>query len=214
MFSPPFLDRRPAPRLHLGAGLLQSGSFHELRAPEATAGHVAVAAILLAQLPHIVPLLWVSRSGAPYPPGMAWLGLDPARCLFAQARDDAESLGTLETGLRAGMAGVADCVALSRLAARRLALAAKTGGSVGFLLRHAPAFTATDSNAFTTRWLIAPAPRATPAAARLRADLLYAKGGQPAVFFYDIAEVPHGATPPALTLVEPAIIPERQRRTG
>jgi len=188
---------------------LQSGAVHELRAREGTAGHLAVAAMLLAQLPGAAPILWVSRTSCAYPPGIAWLGLDPGRCLFAQASNDAQSLGTLETGLRGGMTGVVECAVISRLAARRLALAAKTGGSIGFVLRHAPAFTSADSNAFASRWMISPA-----SGGRLRAELLYAKGGRPGEYLYEIREVNHGATPLAFTLVEQGIAAERHRRTG
>jgi protein ImuA len=191
--------------LHLEGGL-RGSAVHEFRAPEGTAAHVMVAVTQLAVLQKTIPILWVSQKPLAYAPGLAWLGLDPARCLFAQARDDAQSLGTLETGLRGGMAGVAECVAVSRLAARRLALAAKTGGGIGFLLRHAPAFTPQDSTAFATRWMISPVP-----GGRLRAVLLYAKGGQPGEFMYEIREVNHAAAPPALTLVEQT---GQTRRTG
>jgi hypothetical protein len=210
MFYPPtrYPHATAGPSLHLEGGL-QGGSVHEFRAPEATAGHVLVAVTQLVSLRKTIPILWVSQKPLLYPPGLAWLGLDPARCLFAQARDDAQSLGTLETGLRGGMAGVAECVAVSRLAARRLALAAKTGGSIGFLLRHAPAFTGEDSSAFATRWMISPA-----SGGRLWAELLYAKGGQPCEFLYEIREVNHGATPPALTLVERGEPAGQKRRAG
>lgn len=193
---------------HLEDGL-PGRAVHEFRAPEGTAAHVMVAVIQLSALEKTIPILWVSQKPLAYPPGLAWLGLDPARCLFAQASDDTQSLGTLETGLRGGMAGVAECVAVPRLAARRLALAAKTGGSIGFVLRHAPAFTGADSTAFATRWMISPA-----AGARLRAELLYAKGGQPGEFLYEIKEVNHGAAPPALTLVERGEPTAQKRRTG
>jgi hypothetical protein len=165
---------------------------HELRAPAGTEAHAGFAVWLLAVLEPNVPILWVSGSPAWYPPGLAWLGLNPARCLFAQGKDDAEILSSLETGLRGGMAGVAECKAISRLAARRLALAAKTGGGIGVLLRHTPAVTREDSTAFATRWMISPAP-----GGRLRAELLYAKGGQPGVYLFETKEEQNG-TPPAL----------------
>jgi protein ImuA len=133
--------------------------------------------------------------------------------LFAQGRDDAQSLGTLEVALRGGMTGVAECAEISRLAARRLALAAKAGGSIGLLLRHAPAITRTDSTAFATRWLITPSP-SEMGAARIRAELLYAKGGQPGVFMLEIRETEHGATPSIVTLVQPRVAAGAQRRAG
>jgi protein ImuA len=166
---------------------------HELRAPPGTASHLGFAVLLLAALAPEVPVLWVSPSPCWYPPGLAWLGLDPARCLFAQADDDAICLSTLETALKGGLAGVAECRTLSRLAARRLALAAKQGGSIGLLLRHAPARTREDSTAFATRWMVSPAP-----AGQWRAELLYAKGAQPAIYLFEMKEEQNGA-PPALT---------------
>lgn len=178
---------------------------HELRAPAGTAAHVGFAVRMLGALGPQVPVLWISASPDWYAPGLAWAGLDPARCLFAQAADDAACLGTLEVGLRGGMAGVAECGALSRLAAKRLALAAKTGGSVGFLLRHAPAFTREDSTAFATRWMVSPAP-----GGMVRAQLLYAKGGQPGEYLFktvdlfETREEPNGVTPPALTVLRQA----------
>jgi protein ImuA len=186
---------------------LGSGAVHELRAPDATAAHAAFAILLLAKLPGSTPILWVSPRNTAYPPGLAWLGLDPARLLFAQAGDDAQSFGTLEVALRDGMSGVAETTSLSRLAARRLALAAKTGGGIGFLLRHAPGFTAQDSTAFATRWMISPAP-----GGRLRAELLYARHGRPGVFFYEITEAHDGTAPPALALVSEPAEPARRAR--
>jgi protein ImuA len=179
---------------------LAETAMHEFRAPAATCGHAALAVLRLAALDAAVPIFWVSQESALYPPGLAWLGLDPARCLFAQARGDAECLGMLEVALRGGMAGVAECAVMSRLAARRLALAAKTGGGIGFVLRHAPRFTATDSNAFATRWLITPRPSPAPGQSRYELELLYAKAGRTGIFIADIKEDSHGRTPPALVL--------------
>ena len=121
------------------APLRAAPALHELRAPSGTAAHAGLA---LRLLPAQGPVLWVSVSPDWYPPGLAWAGLNPARCLFARARSDDEVLGSAEVGLRGGMAVVAACGALSRLAAKRLALAAKQGGALGLVLRHAPAVTA------------------------------------------------------------------------
>ncbi len=185
------------------------GAVHEFRGNDAGAAHVVFAVLLLAGLPEATPILWVGFSASVYPPGLARLGLDPGRCLFAQAKDDAECLGTLEVALRGGMAGVAETGGLSRLAARRLALAAKQGNSIGFLLRHAPGFTPLDSTAPFTRWLITPEPDGY-----LRAELLYAKGGRPGVFFYEIDKEAEDDAPPALALVAERSAGTGQRRFG
>jgi protein ImuA len=196
---------------HIPATGLQAGCVHELRAQAGTAAHAVFAVLLLASWTDKRPILWVEQNAATYPPGLAWLGLDPARILFATAADDAACLGSLEVALRGGMAGVGACRTLTRLAARRLALAARDGGSIGFLLRHAAAQTSTDSTAFATRWMISPAPSGM-AGNRLQAELLYAKGGRPGVFFYDIKEADHDATPPALALVTRGAEPHKQSR--
>ena len=141
-----FMFSSPAPLVHTALPeFLRAGrAVHELRAPAGTDAHTGFAVMLLSALAGAAPILMVSATPFWYPPGLAWAGLDPARCLFAQAADDAEALSTLETGLRGGMAGVVECQTLSRLAAKRLALAAKQGGRVGLVLRHVPARTHED----------------------------------------------------------------------
>lgn len=189
---------------HLLEGALTAASVHEFRAPAGSFAHAAFVILLLASLEKTTqtPVFWVSTAQNAYPPGIAWLGLDPGRILFAQARNDAECLGSLETALRGGMAGIAECGMVSRLAARRLALAAKNGGSTGFLLRHAPRFTPADSTAFATRWLITPHATDVTGARRLRAELLYAKTARPGIFIINIKEEHHAPTPPALIVAD------------
>jgi protein ImuA len=190
MFHEPVLTRPALP-----AFLAVRPAVHELRAPEGTAAHMGLAALLLAGCAGGGPVLWVGTAPDWYPPGLAWAGIDPARCLFAQAADDEEALGSAETALRGGMAGVVACRELPRLAARRLALAARRGNALGLVLRHAPARTAQDSTAFASRWMVHPAP-GSPYAARLRAELLYAKGAMPGVYLFEMREEQNGAAPP------------------
>ena len=171
-----FLSTRSAPTA-LPAFLRHTGTVHELRAPPDTATHLGLAVRMLAGLPAHVPVLWVSITADWYPPGLAWAGLDPARCLFACVRDDDEALGAAEVALRGGMATAAACGGLGRLAAKRLALAAKRGDALGILLRHAPAQTTQDSTAFASRWFVTSAPGGI-----LMAELLYAKGAMPSVY--------------------------------
>lgn len=170
---PAFLHARPA--------------VHELRAPAGTAAHAGLAALLLGMVWGPRPALWVSTVPNWYPPGLAWAGVDPACCLFAQTKDNAEALGAAEVALRGGMAGVVACEALSRLAAKRLAMAAKQGGGLGLVLRHAPAQTREDSTAFASRWMVHPAP-GSPHAPALRAELLYAKGAMPGTYLFTLKE--------------------------
>jgi protein ImuA len=173
---------------------LPAQAVHELRAPAGSAANLAFAVALLAGLS--APILWLGREVDAYPPGLAWAGLDPARCLFAQA-DETAGLAGLEVALRGGMAGLLECRMVSRLAARRLAFAAREGGGTGFVLRHAPARTQQDSNAFATRWMVSPLP-----GNRLQAELLYARAGRPGtvILALDGKEAQHG-TSPALPVV-------------
>ncbi len=182
------------------AVLRRAGAMHELRAPNGTAAHAGLAVRVLAVLPAAVPVLWVSAAPDWYPPGLVWAGLDPARCLFAQAPGDAEVLATLETALRGGMAGVGECGGLTRLAAKRLALAAKQGSTLGLVLRHAPACTAQDSTAFASRWMVSAAP-----GGQLRAEPLYTKGPMPGAYLFTLEEEPDAAAPLAVSML---------RRTG
>jgi len=172
---------------------------HELRAPAGTAAHVGLAVRVLAGLP-ARPVLWVSTTPDWYPPGLAGLGLDPARCLFAQAKDDAQALSSTETALRGGMAAVVECREVSRLTARRLALAARQSGALGLVLRVAPARTAQDSSAFASRWMVQPAPQG-----RVRGTLLYAQGGMPGEYVFMLEEERDGPAPLAVPVL---------RRTG
>lgn len=197
-----------SPSLGLPEGCLATAAVHEFRAPPESFVHAAFVLLLLAGDKRVekTPIFWVSTAQNAYAPGIAWLGLDPGRILFAQAKDDAECLGSLEVALRGGMAGIAEAAQVSRLAARRLALAARQGGSIGFLVRHAARRTAQDSTAFATRWFI------EPAVEGLRAELLYAKAGRPGVIFYEIMEGSDDGAPPALNLV--AGVSEQRRAVG
>lgn len=197
-----------SPSLGLPEGCLATAAVHEFRAPPESFVHAAFVLLLLAGDKRVekTPIFWVSTAQNAYAPGIAWLGLDPGRLLFAQAKDDAECLGSLEVALRGGMAGIAEAAQVSRLAARRLALAARQGGAIGFLVRHAARRTAQDSTAFATRWFI------EPAVEGLRAELLYAKAGRPGVIFYEIMEGSDDGAPPALNLV--AGVSEQRRAVG
>jgi protein ImuA len=189
---------------HLPHGGLAACAVHEMRGADGSFSHLAFVVLLLAQAGGDVPVLWVSAVQNAYPPGLAWLGLDPGKIFFAQGRDDAACLASLEVALRGGMAGIAEVGAFSRLAARRLALAAREGGGWGFVLRHAARHTPQDSSACATRWFIEPAPGG------FRAELLYAKGGRPGVFFYEVTEGDHDKTPPALVAIPERAEPKRR----
>ena len=165
----------------LPAFLRRPGIAHELRAPAGTAAHVGLAVQVLAALPAAMPVLWVSAAADWYPPGLAWAGIDPSRCLFAQTRDDAEALSAPKW-LCAAAWRRRWRARHSRLAAKRLALAARQGQCAG--VGAAPC-------SGVQQRIPPPSPRAgcSPAAgSRLRAELLYAKGTQPGVYMLALEE--------------------------
>jgi protein ImuA len=155
------LDRR------LGGGLLRSG-LHEFRSAQ-TRGSVAMAgfaAAVCAGLGGAGAILWIMRSGEEretgglYGPGLAALGLDPARLVIVRARRVQEALWAFEEGLRCrGLAAVIGEIAdhpkaLDLTASRRLAVRAREEGVTGLLLRPG---SEPDASAALTRWLVAPA---------------------------------------------------------
>ncbi|MDV5824556.1 ImuA family protein [Sphingobium naphthae] len=153
----------------LGGGLA-CGRVHELFGEGDEEGAVAGLALLWAQLAGgDAPLLWLRTQGAarvggaPYGPGLAALGLDPARLLIGTMADDAmllragidalrcPALGGLVMELR-GRAPLLDLTA-----SRRLALAAEASGVTALLLRIGGAPT---PSAADTRWRVTAAPSA------------------------------------------------------
>jgi protein ImuA len=118
----------------LPAGGLQAGGIH---AVTGSAAHGFVT-FLLARRGGAI--LWCRRPGTLdglYPPGLFDHGIDPAKVILAEARDQAELLETAEEGLRcASLAAVVaePPKALDLTASRRLQLAAQAGGVLGLLI--------------------------------------------------------------------------------
>jgi protein ImuA len=97
--------------------------------------------------------------GAPYGPGLAAFGIDPRRLLFAETTKIADTLWTLEEGLKSESLALALGI-LEEVAptpARRLALAAAAHRTPCLLLTH-PRAAATAATA--TRWRVGPSPSA------------------------------------------------------
>lgn len=117
-------------------------------------------------------ILWCARSanvlgGAPSAHGLAALGLDPARVIFVDAREEADRLWAMEEGLSVpGLAAVVGEFDPARrgdaTASRRLQLAAEKSGVTGLILR--PRLTTERGGgdrvpvAVETRWRVAAAP--------------------------------------------------------
>lgn len=136
------------------------------------------------------PIIWIeqpAKQGRLYPPGLAELGIDPARILFVNAPDEKALLRAAGDVVRspAPAAAVIAPMGAARLldltASRRLTLFAERSGTTAIVLR------ATDPqapSAAATRWRVASAPsRALEANAPGRPafalDLLRQRGGAP-----------------------------------
>ena len=139
------------------------------------------------------PILWIAedrgeaRSGALYPPGLAELGIAPARMLFVRAPDEKTLLRVAGDTVRSPAAGTVviapggPAPSLDLTASRRLTLFAERSGTTAILLRTAdpPA-----PSAAVTRWRVPAAASAAleanaPGAPAFAVDLVRQRGGAP-----------------------------------
>jgi protein ImuA len=152
---------------YLPAGGLVRGALHELmpQTPGDAGAITDFCTALLVRLlkGHEKPVLWclqnqASDAGDLYPPGLLWLGLEPARLLVVRTSHDADTLWVLEEGLRCGAlaAVVGEIKTADLTASRRLQLAAETSGCTALLLRASS--DAPEPSAAATRWRIKAAP--------------------------------------------------------
>jgi protein ImuA len=179
----------------LPTGGIRLGALHEAASAGPDTEHAAAATLftagILARLDG--PILWVLRQADLFAPGLAGVGLQPDRVVFAEAGKDV--LPVMEEGLR--HPGLAAVVAehtgrLSLVASRRLQLAAEQAGILAILIRRSSSFddpVLNQPTAAVTRWRITalPSPPALPHApdtpglgrARWRLDLTRCRGGEP-----------------------------------
>jgi protein ImuA len=151
---------------HLPQGGLVYGALHEV-APASDQDLPAAfgfAAALLGRMPPGPILLVLSsrtfaRCGRPYGRGLGALGLDPARLILVETRNEKESLWAMEEALRsAAPAAVASAIdKLDFRTSQRLHLAASDSKRPLFLLRPARA---SGSSVAVTRWRIGAGPAA------------------------------------------------------
>lgn len=98
-----------------------------------------------------------AEEGAPYPPGLAAFGLDPARLIVVRAKKRDEALWAAEQALGAGALVICALGAsrkpLELKASRRLLLFAEKHNTRCLLLKQADG-----ASAAWTRWSVAPAP--------------------------------------------------------
>ena len=180
----------------LPGGGLALAALHEAASSGPDTEHAAAATLfiagILARLPG--PVLWVQQQADLFAPGLAGVGLQPDRILFAEAGKSV--LAVMEEGLR--HPGLGAVVAeldgrLSLVASRRLQLAAEQAGTLAVLIRRSRGFddpALTQPSAAVTRWRIGalPSPPVLPHApetpglgpARWRLDLTRCRGGEAA----------------------------------
>jgi len=124
-----------------------------------------------------LPSIWSDPKHELYPPALVNLGFDLSRVFLLHPKTSADEMWAIAESLRCKGVGavVAAPKRLTRIEARRLQLAAETGGSVAILLRH----TGSDSNIYAaaTRWLVSPAP-GERTVMRWKIQLLHGHGGR------------------------------------
>ncbi|MBV9394072.1 MAG: hypothetical protein JOZ84_06640, partial [Methylobacteriaceae bacterium] len=156
----------------LGGGL-QTGALHDIVAADPRDGAAAAAfacalAICFGRARPRGALVWIvedlgaREEGLPYAPGLRLNGLDPARLILVRTTHVRDTFWVMEEALKCrGVSAVlaetwAKAREYSLTVSRRLALAARAGGSAG-LLRHAAVAAEADAivSAATTRFEIA-----------------------------------------------------------
>jgi protein ImuA len=157
---------------------------HEVASPVGDGARAGFIASLLGR--GSGPILWCrSRRtaldiGDPYGPGLAGLGLDPARLVLVEAGKRTDLLWAMEEGARTkGLAAiVAEGVMPDLTASRRLQLAAEAGDVLVFLLQSGRQAAASSA---LTRWFVVSVPSVAeadgPGRARWRIALWRCRGG-------------------------------------
>ncbi|WP_424814028.1 ImuA family protein [Roseococcus sp. YIM B11640] len=171
---------------HLPWNGLPLAGMHEVLAADPGAA-MGFSALMLARAQAALPgrtILWIAPEPDAYPPGLAQLGLSAASLVLVRAARPADALWAAEEGLRCPAIAAALLFGATPdlTAARRLQLAAETGGGIGLLLR--PDDESPGPTAALTRWRISAraASNATPhhlGDPAWEIALLRARGGRP-----------------------------------
>jgi len=195
----PFADARL--NAALPGGGLALGALHEFVAdaleaelsPSVTAFAATVLAARLAKRGGVA--LWAASQTDCYVPGLRRFGLDPARIVFVDCRNDAEVLAVMEEALhsRAVAAVLGEAGALTLKTGRRLDAAARASGALALLIRRhvvkPKGVTGEPSGAASTRWRVAAAPSdhtlGSVGPPRWRLDLDYCRNGRTASFIVE-----------------------------
>ena len=142
---------------------LPCGGLYRDAVHEFFGGGAAVLAILLATRLE-GPVLWClddTQRDDPYGPGLAALGLEPARLTLARCRNSKEMLWVMEEGLRstAPVIVIAEPKAdIGLVESRRLQLAAEVGSTLGLILRENDRSGRLAPSALASRWQVDPLP--------------------------------------------------------
>jgi protein ImuA len=212
----------------LPGGGLPLGALHEIAADglagETGAETAGFIACLLARLPEASgrPIFWIAPTDDLHPPGLLPYGLDPARLILVRSRDDAETLGAMETTLRGGAATavVGEVARFARTHSRRLQFACRAHGVTGFALRRWPwggRVADRETSAAATRWKVAALPSDAlgriPGVPRWAVTLEHARGGTEGAWIMEleIDDAAHALRVVA-ELADPAADPRRLLR--
>lgn len=158
-------------------GGLAGGAVHELIGERRAGPPRFVAGLFAAAAAGRGAIAWCEAGGGIYPPAVTAMGLPLERFFLVQPGNAADEVWAIAECLRCK--GVGAVVALpgrlSRIEARRLQLAAETGGGIGILLR--PDGASAAHYAAATRWRVSPAP-GTADAQRWEVQLVHGHGGR------------------------------------
>ena len=173
----------------LPEGGLALGALHEVAGGGPDVAMAASATLfvagILARLTR--PVLWCAVSRDLFAPGLAGVGLMPARVLHAVAPDEKHVLLAMEEALRhrALAAVVGEVSRLPMVASRRLVLAAEKSGVMAVALRRRSAEFA--PTAAATRWCVTPLPSGMGRAS-WRVELLRCRGGEAAEWMMEACD--------------------------
>jgi protein ImuA len=123
------------------------------------------------------PVIWCDPSGEVYPPALASLGFDLTNIYLLHPQNQLDESWAITECLRCRGVGavIASPQRLTRIEARRLQLAAETGGTVALLLRQRGR--GDSIYAAATRWLVQPYP-GERTIQRWTIQLLHGHGGR------------------------------------
>lgn len=182
---------------HLPQGGLARGVLHEVAGSGAEMEHGAAATLFIAGILARLrgPVLWVLGQADLFAPGLAGVGLEPDRVIYAEAGRPEMVLQAMEDGLQhPALAAVVGEIGgkLTLMASRRLQLAAESSGVMGFVLRRSRKHDdpeLAEPVAAVTRWRVGSLPSEAPfpdapdvpglGPALWQVDLTRCRGGKP-----------------------------------